>query len=114
MPTFGLFTESKESLAELEATVLKILSSQRYSKKDILNGSDFVMVDSTSHNLVAIESVCKKFKVNNIPRTPLCKIHPLMMLRGKIKYFVRRGMTLWIKKELVNVTLLMWISGISH
>ena len=45
---------------------------------------------------------------------PLCKIYPLMMLRGKIKYFVRRGMILSIKKELVNVTLLMWISGMRH
>ena len=65
MPTFGLFTESRELLAELEASVLKILSSQRYSKKGILNRSDFVMVDSTSHNLIVIESVCKKFKVNS-------------------------------------------------
>ena len=70
LPTFGIFTESMESLAELEATTLKILSPvsfYRYSEKDILNRTDFVMTDSTSNNLEVIESICEKFEVENIP-----------------------------------------------
>ena len=88
LPRFGIFTESRESLAELEATTLKILSAAsfyRYSEKDILNRIDFVMTDSISHNLKVIESVCEKFEVENIPGRLLCKIHPLMMLQGKSK-----------------------------
>ena len=47
---FGIFTESRKSLAELEAITLKILSAasfHRYSEMDILNRIDFVMMDST-------------------------------------------------------------------
>ena len=42
----GILTESRESLAQLEATTLKILAAtsfRRYSEKDILNQIDFVM-----------------------------------------------------------------------
>ena len=82
---FGIFTES---LAELEAITLKILSAAsfyRYSEKDILNWTDFVMTDDISHNLEVIECVCKKIEVQNIPGRLLCNIYPLMMLQGKIK-----------------------------
>ena len=88
LPTFGVFTESRESLAELEATTLKMLSAastHRYSEKDIHNQTDFAMMDSTSHNLEANESVCKEFEVENIPGTLICDIHLLMMLQEQIK-----------------------------
>ena len=42
LPKFGIFTESRESLAELEATTRKILSVtsfHRCSEKDILNSN---------------------------------------------------------------------------
>ena len=70
----GYFDRIEESLAELKATTLKILSTasfHRYSEKDILNQIDFVMMDSTSHNLEVIESVYKK----SIPGTLLSNIH---------------------------------------
>ena len=66
---FGIFTEWRESLAELEATTLKILSavsSQRYSEKEILNQIDFVMMDSTSYNLKVIKLIAKKLKLRTV------------------------------------------------
>ena len=88
LPTFGIFTESRESLKELEITTLNILSAaclHKYSAQDILKKIDFVMTDSTSHNLEVIEQVCNEMEVENVPATLLCNIHPLMMLQGKIK-----------------------------
>lgn len=88
LPTFGIFTESRESLKELELATLKILSAaslHKFSEQDILNHIKFVMTDSTSHNLEVIEAVCDELDVDNVPSTLLCNIHPLMMFQGKIK-----------------------------
>ena len=59
-PTFGIITESRESLKDLEVTTLKILSAAslgKYSEKEIFSKITFVMTDSTSHNLEVIEEV---------------------------------------------------------
>ena len=88
LPTFGIVTESRESLKELELSTLKILSAafmHTYSEKDILSKINFVMTDSTSHNLEVIEEVCEELEVDSVPATLLCNIHPLMMFQGKIK-----------------------------
>ena len=50
-----------------------------------MNKINFVMTDSTSHNLQVIEEVCEELEVENVPDTLLCNIHPLMMFQGKIK-----------------------------
>ena len=65
--------------------MLSATSFHRYSEKAILNRIDFVITDSALHSLEVTEKVCKKFEVENILRTLLCKINPLMMLQGKIK-----------------------------
>jgi hypothetical protein len=60
LPTLGIFTESRESLAELEKLTLQMLSASTghlFSGKDILEHIDFVMTDSTSHNLGVRTSV---------------------------------------------------------
>ena len=88
LPTLGVFTESRETLKDLEITTLKILSAasfHKYSEQDILRKISFVMTDSTSHNLRVIESVCDELDIDEIPGTLLCNIHPLMMFQGKIK-----------------------------
>ena len=86
LPTLGVFTESRETLKDLEITTLKILSAasgHKYSEQDILRRISFVMTDSTAHNLEVIESVCEELNVDEIPGTLLCNIHPLMMFQGK-------------------------------
>ena len=45
------------------------------------------MTDSTAHNIVVIEKVCKDLEVENVPKTLWCNVHPLMMFQGKLKEF---------------------------
>ena len=88
LPSFGVFTESRETLKDLEIATLKMLaiaSFHEFSEQDILRKISFIMTDSTSHNLEVIESVCEELEVEEIPRTLLCNVHPLMLFQGKIK-----------------------------
>ena len=87
LPTFSIFTETRESLEELEVMTIRMLvaaSGYRYSEQDILRKIDFVMHDSTSHNLKVINNVCERFNVE-APKSLLCNIHPLMMFQRQVK-----------------------------
>ena len=87
LPVMSIFTESKESLKELEVTTLKILSAAtggRYSESDILSQVSFVMTDSTAHNLGVMDQVCDELKVDSKPSSLLCHVHPLLMMQRKI------------------------------
>ena len=56
----SIFTESCESLAELEKSTIKILSAAtgyKYSAKEIVEKVKFVMTDSTTHNIKVFDSV---------------------------------------------------------
>ena len=55
----------------------------RYTEKQILENVDFVMTDSTSHNLTVMESVCEKFDVSP-PKSLTCNMHPLMMFQRQV------------------------------
>ena len=71
LPTFAIFTESRESLKDLQVTTLKMLSAatgHKYSEQDIYKKIDFVMTDSTSHNLEVIGVVGKELDVEEIPK----------------------------------------------
>ena len=88
LPNLGIFTESRESLKDLEITTLKILSTatgHKYSEQDILKKISFVMTDSTFHNLEVIGLVAEELEVEHIAKTLLCNIHPLTMFQGKMK-----------------------------
>ena len=88
LPSFGIFTESRESLAALEVATYKLLSAASfhdYSEQDIFSKVKFCIHDSTSHNLEVTEAVCQELGVEEVPRTLLCNVHPLMMFQGKIK-----------------------------
>ena len=57
LPTLGIFAETKKSLTELIQTILEILSAATgcmYTDSQIMAKIDFVMTDSTSHNLGVI------------------------------------------------------------
>ena len=56
----------------------------KYTEKQILEKIDFVMADSTSHNLTVIENVCEQYDVES-PKSLVCNIHPLMMFQQKVK-----------------------------
>ena len=86
-PTLPIFTESRESLKELQITTLKILfaaTGHKYSGGDILKKSDFVITDSTSNNLEVIGILRKELQVDEIPNTLSCNVH-LLMFQAKMK-----------------------------
>ena len=87
LSTFGIFTEKRETLADLVKCTIQILSAAsayKYSTSDILK-IIFVMSDSTAHNLKVMEKVCEDEDVEKNPLVFLCNIHPLMMFQRKIK-----------------------------
>lgn len=87
LPTLSIFTETRESLEELEIMTLRILTASvayKYTEKDLLERIDFVMTDSTSHNLEVMENVCERHGVEP-PKSLLCNVHPLMMFQRKVK-----------------------------
>ena len=88
LPTFGVFTESRETLSELVKFTLKILCAAfgyKYKSNELLKKVQFVMTDSTSHNLNVVEQVCEDLDVDEVPSTMLCNVHPLMLFQRKIK-----------------------------
>ena len=46
---------------------------------------DFVMTDSTSHNLGIIEMVWEEVESEYVLSSLVCNIHPLMMMQRKVK-----------------------------
>ena len=84
--TFGIFTEKRETLADLVKCTIQILSAAstyKYSTSDILKKITFAMSDSTAHNLKVMEKVCEDEGVENNPIVLLCNIHPYMMFQRK-------------------------------
>ena len=103
LPSFGIFTETRESLEALEVATYKILSASsfhKYTEQDILGKVSFCMHDSTSHNLKVTEAVCVELGVEEVPRTLLCNVHPLMMFQGKIKELCQEIHDLLGKKKI--------------
>ena len=88
LPTFGIFTEKRDSLSELTKTTLAILSASsggKYEPEEILGKVKYTICDSTAHNLKVIDKVCQDLDVSDVPPTLLCNVHPLMMMQLKIK-----------------------------
>ena len=88
LPTFGIFTEKRETLADLVKCTIQILSAAsvyKYSTSDIIKEITFVMSDNTAHNLEVIEKVCEDEGAENNPLVILCNIHSLMMFQRKMK-----------------------------
>ena len=55
-----------------------------YTESQIMAKIDFVMTDSTSHNLGFIQMVCEEVE-NYVLSSLKCNIHPLMMMQRKGK-----------------------------
>lgn len=91
LPTFSIFTESRESLKDLESTTQIILCAfvgYIYTESEILENIDFVMTDSTSHNLNIMERLYNDYGVKH-PKALTCNIHPLIMMQRKVKDIFR-------------------------
>ena len=88
MPKLWIFAETEKSLAELIQTTLEIPSVATgcmYTESQIMAKIDFVMTDSTSHNLGVIEMVCEEVESEYIPSSLVCNTHPVMMMQRKVK-----------------------------
>jgi len=86
LPTMSIFTESCESLAELERSTIEILSASvgfKYSPKDIIEKINFVMTDRTAHNLKVFDSVCQDLGTEHTHTSVTCNMHVLMMIQRK-------------------------------
>ena len=79
LPTLNIFTESRASLKELQLMTYKMLAAAnawKFNESDLVNKIDFVMTDSTAHNLGVIEDVCSELQVENIPNSLVFHVHP--------------------------------------
>ena len=88
LPTLPIFTESRANLTEMQLFTLQILSAAsglKYTEKDIIERVDFVVTDSTEHNLGVIENVCKELGTESVPDSLVCHVHPMMMFQRKVK-----------------------------
>ena len=56
-----------------------------YTESQIMAKIDFVMTDSTSHNLGFIQMVCEEVENEYVLSSLKCNIHPLMMMQRKGK-----------------------------
>ena len=78
LPTFSIFIESRESLKDMEIMTMKILcaaSGHKYKEADILANINFVMTNSTAHNLEVMQNVCEEFNVKHPQALTFMCIH---------------------------------------
>ena len=88
LPTLPIFTESVQSLKELEKMIPEILSlasGMKYSEVEIYERIHFVMMDSTAHNFGVMEEVGTELGAKSSPLSLVCNVHLLMMMQGKVK-----------------------------
>ncbi len=67
--------------------MLAAATGWKFSEKDLVAKIDFVMTDSTAHNLGVIGDVCEELGVEDVPDSLVCHVHPLMMLQRKVMDF---------------------------
>ena len=65
--------------------ILAASSGWKYTEKDLVEKIDFVMTDSTAHNIDVIQDVCDELETDSIPDSLICHIHPMMMFQRKVK-----------------------------
>ena len=83
-PTLSLASETRSNLAALKLTILNILSVCSSMAANILwTKIDFVMTDSTSHNLLVEDTVAEQLESEHLPEHLLCQVHPALMFTRK-------------------------------
>ena len=72
----------------MQLMTFKILAAStgwKYTEKELVEKIDFVMTDSTSHDLGVIEEGYAELQTDSVPDSLVCHIHPVMMFQRKIK-----------------------------
>ena len=91
LPTISIFTESRESLKDLEIYTLKVLSAScchEYSEKETLQHIKFIMTDSTSHNLYVINQVAEELGAERVPLNTYMQLNECFLVHIEFKgYF---------------------------
>ena len=98
----SIFTEFRESLAELEKSTIEILSASvgfKYSPKDIIEKINFIMTDGTAHNLKVFDSVYQDLGTEYTPTSVTCNMHVLMMFQRKAEKYFKAFMMVWIMRK---------------
>ena len=65
----NIFTETRASLKELQLMTHKILAASsgwKYTEKDLVEKTDFIMTDITAHNIGVIQDVCDELETDSI------------------------------------------------
>ena len=85
-PTLSLASETRENLAALKVAVLNILSvCSGVPAETLWTKIDFLMTDSTSHNLEVAEKVAESLDSEHQPEHLLCQVHPALMFSRKLQ-----------------------------
>ena len=58
--------------------MLAAANAWKFNESDLVNKIDFVMTDSTAHNLSVIEDFFSELQVENIPDSLVCHVHPMI------------------------------------
>ena len=67
-------------MADLKIIVLNLLVvCWRYETVSLWNKVDFLMTDSTSHNMEVETIVSEKLNTDHLPDHLLCEVHPSLM-----------------------------------
>jgi hypothetical protein len=86
LPTLAIASESRQNLKDLKLTMFNILSVvSGVPIEQIHNKIDFVMTDSTSHNLGVGLLVTEELGVQHTPSHLLCQVHPALMMVRKLE-----------------------------
>lgn len=80
LQTFNIAAETRENLADLKVTVMKLLSAvSGIDAKILYEKMDFYMSDSASHNLFVMDIVSEELGSSHKPEQLICNMHPVLM-----------------------------------
>jgi hypothetical protein len=86
LPTLAIASETRENLKDLKITVMNMLSViGGIPTETLYQRIDFVMTDSTAHNLGVEELISKELGVEHRPHHLLCHTHPVMGFMRKLE-----------------------------
>ena len=89
LPTLSITSETRQNLADLKVTILKLLSIVSGVSLDALwQRVHFVMGDGTAHNTGVESIVSEILEVEHVPGRLHCQVHPSLM-------FVRELESVW-------------------
>ena len=80
LPTLRIAAETRQNLADLKVTILRMLSAVSDIAPDILYSKiDFVMTDSTAHNFHVENLVSQSLETDHTPAHLVCNVHCALM-----------------------------------